>query len=1311
VSQATGTLLNNRYRLEAEIGRGGVGVVYRAHDTVLDRDVAVKVLSAPDLTPESRSGLLREARSVAQLNHPNIVSVYDAGEAQAGPAEGAFPFVVMELVDGPSLHQSRPGRLEDTLTIARQVCAALEHAHAHGVVHRDLKPENVLLAPGGTAKLNDFGLARSMVSRVSREGTIAGTVFYLAPELALGKEFDGRADLYALGVMLYELVTGELPFVAEDPIAVLSQHLYAPVVPPRARNAAVPPVLDALITRLLSKDPRARPASAAEVRHTLAGADILDTEAMPLQELSVLERIERGRMVGRERELQEARARWARAVSGQGQTLLISGEPGIGKTRLVRSLATQVRVSRGRVLEGACYAEGGMPYGPFTQLLRAIPPEQVDESLGLPDSVLADLLSLSPFLRLSRPQRTQDPSPEDMQAERDRLFQELVLFFSALARQAPLMLVVEDIQWADSSTLSLLRQLARHLRHERLLLAVTYRDVEPHEAQLLHELLLQLQRERLATRLKLLRLDREQTRELLAVLFSEEITPEFLEGIYTETEGNPFFIEEVCKTLVESGRLYYADGRWHRPSMEELGVPQNVSVAIDSRVRVLPQAAQQVLRLAAILGRTFSLDILIAASELDEEGLLDGLDAALRAQLLEEVSEEGAAPGRRDEYRDSKSDSHPLPGKTLTFVHGLVASTLVESMTITQRRRLHQQAAAAIESVSPGQLEALAYHYDRAGNTAKATHYLLKAGDRARALYAFEEALRHYQRALVLLKEQGESKQAAETLMRLGLVYTAAFEPDKAREAYDEAFELWEPPRDARELSPRQAPVKVLRLAVHEPLTLDPARISDDVSEFVAAQLFEGLVRVDADHNVLPAAAARWKVADDGRRYTFRLREGLRWSDGSPLTAQDFEFAWRRNLRLDPPAQLAYLLHVVENARAFGQGHMDDPERLGVRALDDYTLEVRLDEPVAYLPQLLARPFAYPLPRHLATGPLDWADPERIVSNGAYRLAEWRRGEKLVLARNPHYHGRFPGNVERVECPVIRDFGPALDRYAADELDVVNMVNADPGAIARARAAYGRQLVFAPHSSTFYLGFSTDRPPFDDVRVRQAFARAVDREALVREASEGQYLPANGGFVPPGMPGHSARIGLAYDVEAARDLLAQAGYPGGRGFPEVSWLYSGGSAGEPVVPFMRGTWRQILGVELQAQSLEWGEFMERLEGDRPHLSLSGWSADLPDPDGFLRATYHSTEGLYAAACGWQNARYDALVEEAARVAQPARRMALYQEADGILVAEETVILPLCYALGRILIKPWVSMPRVPSALLNLKDVVLEREER
>jgi len=338
-----------------------------------------------------------------------------------------------------------------------------------------------------------------------------------------------------------------------------------------------------------------------------------------------------------------------------------------------------------------------------------------------------------------------------------------------------------------------------------------------------------------------------------------------------------------------------------------------------------------------------------------------------------------------------------------------------------------------------------------------------------------------------------------------------------------------------------------------------------------------------------------------------------------------------------------------------------------------------------------------------------WTDPDKLVSNGAYQLAEWQRGGKLVLSRNPLYHGWFPGNADRVECPIFTDFGPMLEAYAADALDAISMITADPGTIARARAAHGRELVFTPQPSTYHLVFRADRSPFDDGLVRQAFVHAVDREALVREASEGQYLPATGGFVPPGMPGHSTGIGLAYDPARARRLLAQAGYPEGQGFPKVTWLYSGGLADEPVVPFLRRAWRENLGLNLDAQSLAWGAFMERLDRDPAHLTLIAWLADYPDPDALLRVLLHSTEGINPPR--WHNARFDSLVEEAARVADQNRRIELYQEADRILVAEQAVIMPLSYARGRILVKPWVTIPRVPPVLMRLKHIVLQREKQ
>ena len=206
-----GEVLNDRYRLDEELGKGGTGAVFRAHDPELNRDVSVKVLTNLGLGTDGRARLQQEAQSIAKLNHPNIVAVYDFGELDE------VPFIVMEFVEGSDLHRSAPDDLAEIVNIARQVSLALQHAHDFGVIHRDLKPENVLVQPDGVAKLVDFGIARSVTSRMTSEGQIAGTVYYLAPELALGQDYDGRADLYALGVMLYELSVGSLPFEQGDP--------------------------------------------------------------------------------------------------------------------------------------------------------------------------------------------------------------------------------------------------------------------------------------------------------------------------------------------------------------------------------------------------------------------------------------------------------------------------------------------------------------------------------------------------------------------------------------------------------------------------------------------------------------------------------------------------------------------------------------------------------------------------------------------------------------------------------------------------------------------------------------------------------------------------------------------------------------------------------------------------------------------------------------------------------------------------------------------------------------------------------------
>ena len=317
-----GTILNERYRLDRELGVGGMGAVYQGYDLLLGRVVAVKVLMAEELSEESKDLLLSEAQAVAKLNHPNIVSVYDAGQSDGRP------YIVMEHINGASLHQSPPEGIEEAVRVCIQVCNALEEAHKHGIIHRDLKPENIILSEGGLAKLTDFGLAQSLATRMKPDGSLTGTVFYISPEQALGQPLDGASDLYALGVMLYEFSTGKLPFHAVDPLVVVSMHINENPQPPIEISPDIDAGLEEIILRLLSKDPADRYANAAETREVLEEL-LRSSETRNRGRLNHNLPEEMTSFIGRTVELADVRQ-----LIKEFRLITLSGVGGTGKTRL-----------------------------------------------------------------------------------------------------------------------------------------------------------------------------------------------------------------------------------------------------------------------------------------------------------------------------------------------------------------------------------------------------------------------------------------------------------------------------------------------------------------------------------------------------------------------------------------------------------------------------------------------------------------------------------------------------------------------------------------------------------------------------------------------------------------------------------------------------------------------------------------------------------------------------------------------------------------------------------------------------------------
>jgi ABC-type oligopeptide transport system substrate-binding subunit/DNA-binding SARP family transcriptional activator len=991
-------------------------------------------------------------------------------------------------------------------------------------------------------------------------------------------------------------------------------------------------------------------------------------------------------LIGRESELAEANAIWHKARTGEGQVLLISGEPGIGKTRLVQELIAQERYDNVLILTGECYAEGGAPFAPIAQVLQAaVDLRGASRNLGgVAPSIIADLITFVPTLHERFPDVPLN-LPLELQAEQQRRFDSVASFFAALAARTPVLLIIEDAHWADSATLTLLRHLARRLRRAKVLIVVSHRETALDEMRLFHEWLGDLQRECLTTSINLVRLDEDYTRDLLAAFFKEAITPEFLDGIYHATEGNPFFVTEVCQALIDEGAVYRQGEGWQRLSMAQIQIPKSVRLAIQRRMDRLPEATQDTLQRAAVLGRELEFEVLQAMSDLSDDTFIDALDTAERAQLLTEVR------GRQE--------------VAYTFAHALIPSTLADGLSGVRRRRLHKRAAQALERVYAQRLGDFAAQigrqYAEANDGEQAVPYLLQAGDRAREVYAYQKAIDHYQQALAFLKAQAPSglAQAARTAMTLGQLYHTLFQFELSQQALDEGFDLWQRAQDAQTANPLPPAPHALRRYWPDVGSPDLTMANDTASGELVDQLFSGLVELTPDLDIAPDLAHRWEVFEDGRRYVFHLRLDARWSDGAPVTAHDFEYTWKRALNPTVQSSIAEDFLGLKGGRDYHTGRTP-AGAVGVTALDDVTLAVELEEPIGHFLYLLASAVGFAIPRHVveAYGE-DWSRPEHIVTNGPFRLDTWRPGNTVVLVRNVTYHGRFSGNLARVELDLWNGSGESLGLYEQDQHDFYYWIGPETSEEARQRHLH--EYVTAPHASSYYEVFDTTRPPFDDVRVRQAFTHAIDRQALANVGLRSGASPATAGLIPPGLPGHAANIGLAYDPERARQLLAEAGYPDGQSFPVIEAWEGYPSGFQSFFNFLTTRWLAELGIQVDWKHFEWVEYQKRLLTETPPIFAIGWRADYPDPDSFLGVAMHQPY------MRWRHPDYERLLETARRSADQAERLKFYAAADRLLM-QEAPILPVTHGRQDYLIKPWVKRyPISPLKASYWKDVIIE----
>ncbi len=771
-----GTKLLERYELTDELGRGGMGVVYRARDPLLRREVAVKMIPPLQLTPAAVDRFEREAQLVAQMDHPAIVPIYDFGNQ-----DGSL-FFVMPLLAGVNLRQmirQRTLRLGQILDVVAQTAEALEYSHSRGVVHRDVKPENLMLTGVELEKLRvrvmDFGLALEVSqARLTKTKAVAGTVAYVSPEQASELEVDHRTDIYSLGVVAYECLTGEPPF---DGVHLKMLYRIMHEDPPTLadRGADVDGELEAIVLSCLAKRPAQRPASAGD----LAAAVRRCQQRLQAEELSRAVVLSPGRapsrrpapspLIGLDMQWRELQQRLNAALGGECQLALLAGEVGTGKSRLLEELERLCRVRGIQVMRGRIAdLEGALPYQGFCELIQDYfrSRETASAPSGLADlsDLAADLTAHFPMLsEIEELRQAAGGSQLDIgmvkrqQIDPTYLFELLARTLARLASGRPSVLLLENLHAGDVS-IEALNYLVRRLGATPTLVAGNFRPAETDRAHPLHRMLQSFHDDRRFTVIRLGPLVADAFREWVEwLLFNSPagprrdtgatIDPEMTDRLLEATEGNAFFAQELIRSLLESDGIRRGEGgTWMLADRVGLtaALPVTIRQAVARRVELLPRGQRRYLATAAVLGRRFEYrdleDLVGEADELD-----DAIDAMIRRGLLKE------APRSR--------------GDRLGFASGVLRDVLYQGLPRRKRRLLHRRHAERLEKRFGGRLERvypqLVRHFSEGDVADKTVAYATKLARAALAAFSPDEAVAAVETALEFVDEEEVENQQA----------------------------------------------------------------------------------------------------------------------------------------------------------------------------------------------------------------------------------------------------------------------------------------------------------------------------------------------------------------------------------------------------------------------------------------------------------------------------------------------------------------------------------------------------------------------
>ena len=712
-----GTILDKRYQIQAHLGAGGMGEVYRVLDLEQDRECALKILNTMVDQKAVHRRFHREFQVLNRFEHPRLVRTFAWGFAEERP------YFTMEYLPGKTLEKmiadrARLGQFRASYFFAlmRQIVEGLAYIHAQGAVHRDLKPSNIMVLEteeGIETTILDLGLAKFRHlhgASITQTGATIGTAEYMSPEQGKGLWVDHRSDLYSLGVILYEMLLGMPPFSGQNPVSVILKHIRE--IPPSMGEVhiAVPEETQQIVLKLLAKEPVDRYQSAEEVVQALNGVASSGFVLSDDEQRDVPVKVMRPQFVGRESEMKLLRAMFKDVQAGEQRVVLISGEAGVGKTRLIEELLGDALIHDFLCLKGVGREEGGQIYGALIDAFQGVKTTDLVEKV--PDSLETDKFSVM-----------------------ERWLQLL----KRLRQKQPVVLCLEDIQWLDELTLEFLQYVLRDSEPCPFLLCLTCRwsNLEPLSGEV--ENFIHSNEFAEVTRIQLEDLPREEVGYLAASMLGERSIPEdALQTLFRETGGQPLFVVEAVRTLINADVVrqnVYGDWQWG--DFPEALLSDDISEVLYRRITTLSAVQRQVMEYACVFLNDFSFELLAAIWLGDELELLDVLEGLIEEGLL-------ITYGDEERYR---------------FSQGLYRRAIYDRMQNVRRRLLHREIGNALEGLEDAEelTEELADHFAAAGEQNKAVKYMRLSGKKALKKHAYRQARMRFE-AVQLMDDAFESQ-------------------------------------------------------------------------------------------------------------------------------------------------------------------------------------------------------------------------------------------------------------------------------------------------------------------------------------------------------------------------------------------------------------------------------------------------------------------------------------------------------------------------------------------------------------------------